>query len=320
MHPVLFTIFGFPISPYGLLIACGLVTGVLIAIRRARKIGIPEEAVLDVVFWGVILGFVGARVAYIAVEWREFLRDPLALIVSRQGFVFLGGLIAAIPVVFFFLRRWRVRFGAMADLLTPPLALAHAFGRTGCFFAGCCYGKVTSMPWGVQFPRILDAQGHLVGSPALLDQVQAGLLPASSAHSLPVHPTQLYDVGIQLTLFVVLVTLWNRRKFHGQIFLIYLWIYPITRIILEFYRGDLERGVWLGGVSTSQILSMLIVFFALGLTLRQRQLFAPADAPVMLEPHPAGNRESPVGNRSPMPDPRSPASARTLGRSHARTR
>ena len=90
-----------PISPYGLLIAVGLLTGVFLARWRARQMGIPEDAVLDIVFWGVILGFVGARIAYLIVQFDDFVRAPMAHIFSRQGFVFLGGLLAGIPVAIF---------------------------------------------------------------------------------------------------------------------------------------------------------------------------------------------------------------------------
>jgi phosphatidylglycerol:prolipoprotein diacylglycerol transferase len=312
MHPVLFEIFGIPISPYGLLIATGLIVGVALARRRARRVGIPEDAVLDVVFWGAIAGFLGARVAYIFVNFKDFLSDPGALLLSRQGFVFMGGLIGAIPVVMFVLRRWHVRFMPMADLLAPLLALVHAFGRGGCFFAGCCFGAVTTSPLGVEFPRtiewvggpadpsqmIIDSGavwlpggqapvGYITGSPAFFDHAAKGLCLWTDTHSLAVHPTQLYDVGIQLALFALLTWLWLRRRFHGQVFLVYLWLYPITRILLETVRGDPRgtwpRDPWIINLSTSQILSIALLIGALVLTIKRSALFAPADAPVMTE-------------------------------------
>lgn len=307
MHPVLFEIFGIPISPYGLLIACGLLVAVYLGRRRARAIGIPEDSVLDVVFWGVIAGFVGARIAFIIVNFGDFVQDPMAMIFSRQGFVFLGGLIAAAPVVWWVICRWGVRFTTMADLVAPPLALGHAFGRTGCFCAGCCYGKPTDAPWGVEFPRFIDwgkgfiptgqehidsagmiwgnttaPVGHVVGSPAFYEQALTGQCSWDSLHSVAVHPTQLYDVAIQLALFALLMVLWHHRKFHGMVFLAYLWIYPITRIVLEFFRGDLERGIWFGGLSTSQVISAALVGVALALTIFHRRVFAPVDAPPMV--------------------------------------
>jgi phosphatidylglycerol---prolipoprotein diacylglyceryl transferase len=308
MHPVLFEIFGLPISPYGLLIACGLIVSVTIARHRARRVGIPEDSVLDVVFWGVIAGFIGARIAFIIVSWDHFIADPLGTIFSRQGFVFLGGLFVAIPVVLLVLRRWRVRFWPMADLLAPCLALAHAFGRTGCFFAGCCYGRETSMPWGIRFPRLIDwgdapidltsveitdgvlhshgeIVGHVTGSIPYIDQVLDAGCPVNwmSTHSMPIHPTQLYDVAIQITLFVLLTWLWRRRRFHGQVFIHYFWLYGVTRIGLEFFRGDPGRGVWTDHlISTSQVLSTLMIAVAAALWLQRRCLFAPANSSMML--------------------------------------
>ncbi|NUP90306.1 MAG: prolipoprotein diacylglyceryl transferase [Candidatus Sumerlaeia bacterium] len=305
MHPVLFEVIGLPISPYGLLIALGMLTGIWVAKRRGRAIGIPEEAVYDTVFWGVLLGFVGARIAFVLVNFGAFLRDPLPLVFSREGFVFLGGFLAALPVIAVVLRRWRVRYLAMADLLAPSLALAHAFGRMGCFFAGCCYGGVCDRPWAVRFPRIIDWRrgpvdlaeaeftpggaiyhgvdrvGDVVGSPAFYDQVKHGQLDWSDTASLAVHPVQLYDVAIQLGLFALLSWMWwRRRTLHGQIFLLYLWLYAASRIVLELFRGDLERGLWFGGwVSTSQLISGGLIVVALGLTLQRRRLFAPASEP-----------------------------------------
>ena len=97
---------------------------------------------------GVVMGFVGARLLFVLTNFSSFLRDPVFYLFSRSGFVFLGGLLVAIPTVWFVLRRWKVRFWPMADLLIAPLALAHGFGRVGCFFAGCCYGKVTDSAVG----------------------------------------------------------------------------------------------------------------------------------------------------------------------------
>lgn len=275
---------------------------------------------LDVVFWGVIAGFLGARIAYILVNFEDFLRHPRALIFSRQGFVFLGGLLTALPVVALQLRRWRVRFWPMADLMAPPLALAHAFGRAGCFTAGCCYGAPTALPWGVRFPRFLEWKGTfhdlsnalisadggiwtpggdelvgvVTGSEVFVNQALTGVCQWTDTHALPVHPTQLYDVLIQLSIFALLMTLWRRRRFHGQIFLIYLWIYPITRIALETVRGDIQRGLWVFNLSTSQVLSGLMIAVALGLTVWKRRAFAPVSASVRVVQAGQGEVSSPV--------------------------
>jgi phosphatidylglycerol:prolipoprotein diacylglycerol transferase len=320
LQPVLFEVFGFPISPYGLLIAVGMLLAVWIGKRRAEQIGIPGEAVIDVTFWGVIAGFLGARVLFILTNFEGFLRDPAFYLFSRSGFVFLGGLIAAVPVVWLVIRKWQVRFWPMADILAPPLALAHGFGRVGCFFAGCCYGKPTAASIGVEFPRVIDWRGdplpletvhladpgvvykipsgtrtlteadivgHVTGSPAYLEQVDHGVCTWHDAHAQALHPVQLYDAGLQFTLFSLLMVLWSWRRFHGQIFLLYLWLYPLMRIFVEIYRGDADRGLWWLGLSTSQWISAGLLGIALVLTARVHHIFPPATSPTRLSTPPA---------------------------------
>jgi phosphatidylglycerol:prolipoprotein diacylglycerol transferase len=275
-------------------------------------VGIPADAVRDVVFWGVIVGFIGARVAFIIVSWEAFLADPMALILSRQGFVFLGGLLAAIPCVWLVLRRWHVRFWPMADVLAPSLALAHAFGRGGCFFAGCCYGRPTELPWGVKFPRFIhwfgepgdidqlgvtsqgliydDHSNHWLGeianSPAFYDQARDVSCPITwhDTHSLPIHPTQLYDVIIQIVLFAVLSWMWHRRRLHGMVFVLYLWLYSISRIVLEFFRGDPRGFIDATSISTSQVISTGLLVVAIALTVKRGSLLPAADTPVLTQP------------------------------------
>lgn len=297
MHPVLFEIFGFEIAPYGVLLAVGILLAVAVAVWRARRAGVSDEAVLDVAFFGTIGGFVGGRVVYILTHLAEFRETPWDLIFSRSGFTFLGGLALGVVVVIVVIRRRGERMFNVADVGAPSLALAHGFGRLGCFTAGCCYGSVCPPAyegWGVRFPReSLPYWDHFAD---LIKQYQDGVAVTLPDQSLPVWPTQLYEAGGNFLIFALLFfVLWRRRRFEGQIFSAYLLLYGALRFGVEFLRGDADRGIW-RGLSTSQWLSALCVVAAVGLWLFLRRRALPASAE-------AAPSESPPGQTSEEPPP-----------------
>ena len=257
MYPVLFTIGNFPVSPYGILIAVGMLLAVWSTTRRTRTLQIADEHVIDIAVWAIVGGLFGAKLLFIITVWSEFLQAPAATLFRRDGLVFYGGLLVGIPAVYWFLVRRKLPVWCMADAIAPAISLAHTFGRIGCFFAGCCYGKVCSAdnPFGISFPR----RGEIVPN-ALMEQIEHFHLPETATESLPVLPTQLFEAGINLVLFFVLMWLWKRRKFDGQVFAVYLIFYGILRGLLELMRGDIERGMYFGGmVSTSQLISIGII-------------------------------------------------------------
>ncbi|UCF68543.1 MAG: prolipoprotein diacylglyceryl transferase, partial [Acidobacteriota bacterium] len=134
------------------------------------------------------------------------------------------------------------------DLLALTGALSMGIARWGCFFSGCCHGNPTDLPWGVTFP-------------AIARELHAGL-PA-----VPIHPTQVYLSLNSLVIFGLLVLLYRRKRFHGQIMMVYLMLYAVTRYFIEFVRGDAVRGFVIEGLlSTSQFISV-VAFIAAGTTL-----------------------------------------------------
>ena len=290
MHPVLFDLFGLTISPYGVLLSIGLLAGVVLAVHRARKCGVREDAIMDVAFLGTLAGFAGGRIAFILTHLPEFRQAPLEVLLDRAGFTFLGGLILG-TIASIWIIRWRKeRFFAVADVIAPSLALAHFFGRLGCFFAGCCYGSVCPAGMealGVRFPAY-ETQGRLLSPPALADHIDHGLLPHSALESLPVWPTQLMEAFGNLAICLFLFWLWRRRRFVGHIFLSYLMAYGVLRFLVEIFRGDADRGAYLG-VSTSQWLSLMIIAGAAGVwvALSKRGGLEPAE--------PCGPQNAPTG-------------------------
>ena len=252
MKPTLFSIgsgaHAFPVHSYGFLIAIGLVVGVAISLRRGRSVGIETAATLDLTFYSVLVGLVGARLLYVLMHAGEYARlcggvglprslgqkllDCTAPLRFWQGgLVFLGGAVLAAVVMLLYARRRNFKLGDVADVLAPSVSIAHVFGRLGCFMVGCCYGK----PWtsGVHFPPDSVAYSELLAHRDIL-------VGAPSTYGL--HPTQIYESVGELFIFMGLVWLWRRRKFPGAIALGYAFAYGILRFFIEIFRGDDVRG------------------------------------------------------------------------------
>ncbi|MEO6212946.1 MAG: prolipoprotein diacylglyceryl transferase [Vicinamibacterales bacterium] len=241
MHPILFEIGGFPVFSYGVLLAAAYLLGLQLAIRRGRTRGLDPNRTMDLGIWIIISALVGAKLLLLIVEWDTFTRDWRELFtLMRSGGVFYGGLIAAVAVALWYLRRHRMPMWTVTDAFAPGIALGHVIGRMGCLLAGCCFGRPTDVPWAITFHSEYAAQN--VGTPL----------------NIPLHPTQLYEAAAELLILVfLLVTERKGRPFAGRTFWGYLCLYGISRFIIEFYRGD-ARGL-VGSLSTSQFVSVLVV-------------------------------------------------------------
>ena len=243
MHPILFSIGDWPVYSYGVLLAAAYLIGLQLGVVRARKAGVDPARVMDLGIYLIIAALVGAKLMLIAVDWEYFKSQPRELLsLVRAGGVFYGGLIAAVAVGLWLVRRYKLPVWTTADLMAPGIALGHVVGRFGCLLAGCCYGRPTDVSWAITFTDPLAAQN--VGTPL----------------GIPLHPTQLYDAGAELIILgVLLFTERKGKPFAGRTFWLYLLLYAISRFIIEFYRGDPNRGTVFGGISTSQFVSLLLV-------------------------------------------------------------
>jgi phosphatidylglycerol:prolipoprotein diacylglycerol transferase len=248
VFPRLFHLGNFSIPTYGVLVATGVLVGLWISVRNAQKQGIKAENAWDFGIALVLAGILGSKILYVILDWRsghvygQNLREIFSLDTLQAGGVFSGGLVAAFIVAWWFLRRHRMPALATCDAFAPGLAMGHAIGRLGCFAAGCCYGKATDHFWGVTFTNPLAAQ--LVGTPL--------------GHAL--EPTQLFESAAELSIFFLLTWMFKRKKFNGQVFGAYLFLYGIARFFLEFIRGDPGRGSVFGGVlSGTQLIAIGLV-------------------------------------------------------------
>ena len=152
------------------------------------------------------------------------------------GFVFYGSFITIIFVVIWYLKNHSIEVLPMLDILAITTIILQILGRTGCFFAGCCYGLPTNSAFGVVFP---------------------------TSNHLTVHPTQLYEVFVLLLILTFLLIIKKRKHFQGQIFLLYISLYGISRFILEFFRGDTRGYIIQDTLSHSQFIATIILLITL---------------------------------------------------------
>jgi phosphatidylglycerol---prolipoprotein diacylglyceryl transferase len=250
MYPELFRIGSFPINTYGVFLAIAFLSAILITVKLAQRDGLPRERIYDLSLWMLLASLIGSKILMLFTE-PEYRDNPwslLSLDFLRSGGVFYGGLLGAVIAGYFLMRRYQLPWWKTADACAPGIAIGNFFGRQGCFAAGCCWGKPTSLPWGVQFSEL----GHdITGVP--IDQ--------------HLHPTQLYESFAMLLVFVFLFWLHKRKRFDGQVILVYALLYSIIRFAIEFVRDD-PRGDILGlttltGLSTSQMISLIVGIVAL---------------------------------------------------------
>jgi phosphatidylglycerol:prolipoprotein diacylglycerol transferase len=250
MYPELFRIGSFPVNTYGVLLAVGMLLALFVAARLAVRDGLPRERIYDLGLWTLIGGLLGSKILMLLVEDNV---QVFSLDFLRSGGVYYGGLIGGFTTLVFLIRFYKLPFWKVADAFAPGLALGQAIGRQGCFAAGCCWGKPTDSVFGVHFT---EAAHEFTGVP----------IYSETGGALHLHPTQLYESITMLVVFGILVYLHKNKKFDGQVLIAYGIIYGIVRFSIEFLRDD-PRGDLLGittltGLSTSQIISLLVAVAA----------------------------------------------------------
>ncbi|MBN2301226.1 MAG: prolipoprotein diacylglyceryl transferase [Lentisphaerae bacterium] len=254
MHPIVLNIGSLKITSYGVMLALGLLVGFGVGSMLARKRGWGVNFCSDFLFWMIVAGVLGARLAYVISDYRYFLEHPLEIIrVDKGGLIYYGGFVGACSSIYLFAKSRRESPLALYDLALAVTPLVHMFGRVGCFLNGCCFGRSYDGPLCVRFPH---------GSLAWAEQWRAQLLPPESYYgaSLCVYPVQLYEAGLNLALFFFLMWVYSRNKRNGVVAGLYLIGYPTIRFFMEFLRGD-ERMRWFG-YTVAQDVSMLL--FLLG--------------------------------------------------------
>jgi len=244
-----------PLHTYGVMLALAFVASIWLAQKEAERQGQDPQQVGDVSFWILVSSLVGARVYFILVNWGDYFganalvttrfgRIPRLFAIWEGGMVFYGGFIAAALAAAVYLRVKKVAFLPWADTLIPSVAFGQFLGRIGCFSAGCCWGRSCdpALPWAARFPPeslAFQSMAARVNPSRFIDP--------DHLHTLPIHPVQLYESLGELLLFAFLA-LWlrPRKRFNGQVMAAWLMLYAVLRAVTETFRGDVERGVWMG--------------------------------------------------------------------------
>ncbi len=238
MYPEIFHI-SF-LHTYGLLVAIAFLVGLWMVGRLATRAGLNADAVTNLGVYCALAAIVGAKVMLLIVEPGDF----FSWATLQAGGVFYGGLIAALGVAWWYMRKTKLPPLKTADVFAPAIALGHGIGRLGCFSAGCCWGVECHLPWAVTFHN--PVAHDLVGVPL----------------NTPLHPTQLYESAAEFLIFGIL--LWRIRRPHqtGAVISLYLLLYSTARFIVEFFRFHEQGNLWGTPLDTSQWIS--IGLFALG--------------------------------------------------------
>lgn len=250
MDPVAFSFNGLEIRWYGIFTALAFITGYLTVRYRIRQYQVETPAAYEhLVFWGLVGGIIGARFLYIIQYWQHFAGEPLEVFrVDHGGLVFQGGLVGAFMLGLAVARMKKLHIRTALDIFAPPLVLAHAIGRIGCFLNGCCFGKPYSGPLAVQYSA---------GSHAAYVQRQLGIIPdAATAVPVPIFPIQLVASAGNLVIFLVLLLLQKRLSARGQLFALYVMLYSATRFSVEFGRGDYLE--FTAGLTPAQVVGLFL--------------------------------------------------------------
>ncbi|MBR9997783.1 MAG: prolipoprotein diacylglyceryl transferase [Cyclobacteriaceae bacterium] len=251
MHPILFE-FGTPefltsflpdtmtIYSYGAMIALGALFGFLYTGWQAKKqFNVPFETTNELILAILIAAILGGKLFIVFEDPSRYLNHPMELFENfSQGFVFYGSLLFAIPTLLIFFKIKKLPILPMLDIMAITTLIVHGTGRIGCFLAGCCYG--------IPYDGFLSV---------VFTDPQCQARPLNT----PLHPTQLYSIGLLFGIMILLSVIKRRKSFEGELFLLYLMLYSFGRIWIEFFRGDFSRGfIFDNLLSNSQFISLLV--------------------------------------------------------------
>ncbi len=263
MFPELFKIGSITIPTYGFLLAIGVLLAIILSIRTAKRENLDIKIFSDFMFYTIISGLLGAKL-FLFIQNFQFYTSRFSNLKNLlfEGGVFYGGLIFGAIFAIWYIKKNKLEFLFLGDIVAPSLALGHFFGRLGCYSAGCCYGAVAEeCAIAVTFP----ADNNLI---------------PNAGQMAPRYPVQLMEAILNLINFLVLYLIYRKKRsrFKGEIFILYIFNYSIIRFFIEYFRGDIDRGYVIGGlshpltsISTSQLISIFGFTLSIILYLRFRR-------------------------------------------------
>ena len=253
MYPVILEIGPIKIYSFGLMLVTAFYTCYGLLYLEMKRLKYDTEIASDIIFWSAVGGVLGAKIYYLIENLDRTIQDPMGMIFSGSGLVFLGGLIGSIICVSIVLKNRNLPWYLFADIIAPLIMIGYAIGRLGCFLVGDDYGLPSSLPWAVSFPE---------GLPPTTISSFAAYYPwidtsGINSEVFKVHPTQLYESAVGILLFFFL---WSRRKKNqraGTMFFSYLLLAGIERFFIEFLRTN-EKYLF-DTFSGAQMISFLMI-------------------------------------------------------------
>lgn len=230
------------IPTYGFILAIGFLLSLKLAVKLSQRDGFAPGRIVDLSIYTLLTAVLSAKILLIFYDLGRYWRNPGEILsIVRLAGVFYGGFIGAFIFILLYVHWHRMRITYLLDNFAPAVILGQAIGRWGCLCAGCCYGIPTSLPWGLVYtdPYCHATTGVPLGT--------------------PLHPTQIYESAGNFVILIVLLFIWKRRKFPGEVFASYVILYPVTRFFWEFLRGDAGEKVLYDLMTKSQVISLLLV-------------------------------------------------------------
>ena len=233
INPVAFSIGPLMVRWYGIMVVLAVVTVIFIALREAKRIGIPQEHIYSISLWAIIGGLIGTRLFHIIDQWKYYMAHPWQII-GFEGLSIYGAVVGALIAILIYTQVNKLSFWQIGDIIAPGAILGQAIGRVGCLLNGCCYGVACDLPWAVVYEN-----------------------PNSYARlGIPLHPTQVYHIIWNLTGFAVLWLLRKRLKPQGSLFLLWLALYAAGDLSIRFFR---EGEPFLFGMQQAQLIGILML-------------------------------------------------------------
>ena len=250
MHRYLLKFGPVTIYSYGAMLALAFVAGTMFAVSRASRAGLDKNKIVDLIFYILLSSLLGARFLFVALNWEYYSGHiPEIFQIWEGGLVFYGGFILALLTSVWFIKRNRLSFGKVLDVLAPSTALGLILGRLGCFLNGCCWGKI-SFKWGISFPAKDNP-------PVFAQQLADNLISPGAFCSLPVIPAQLYESFACLVIFFILIFAGKFKRFDGFLFWLFALLYSAFRFTIEFFRYY-DTNFIFGFLTVSQIISAVL--------------------------------------------------------------
>ncbi|MCR5691835.1 MAG: prolipoprotein diacylglyceryl transferase [Eubacterium sp.] len=244
---------GFSIAFYGMIIAFGMIMGIVMARWSARRTGQNPELYMDYAIWGILFALVGARVYYVAFSWDSYKDDLIQVFNIRGGgMAIYGGVIAAVLTAAIFCKRRKYNFLLFTDTATTGLILGQIIGRWGNFMNKEAFGEYTDSLFAM---RLKVSQ---VNPASITETMRANIQRIDAVDYIQVHPTFLYESVWNLVVLIIMIATTKKKKFHGQIFLTYIIGYGLGRVWIEGLRTD-QLQIGASGIAVSQVLSAVLV-------------------------------------------------------------